>query len=67
MLKELSLLKWQEKATKLASDDAISRVTQHQENVADLEKNLASERLFVTNVQNFFPPHHIFPEQAYWL
>ncbi|KAJ1263499.1 hypothetical protein BS78_09G189500 [Paspalum vaginatum] len=44
MLKELSLLKWQEKATKLASDDAISRVTQCQENVSDLEKNLASER-----------------------
>ncbi|CAN6332537.1 unnamed protein product [Urochloa humidicola] len=44
MLKELSLLKWQEKATKLASDDAISRVAQFQENVADLEKNLASER-----------------------
>ncbi|XP_066363089.1 structural maintenance of chromosomes protein 4-like [Miscanthus floridulus] len=44
MLKELSLLKWQEKATKLASDDAISRVNQCQENVADLEKNLASER-----------------------
>nr|CAB3461071.1 unnamed protein product [Digitaria exilis] len=44
MLKELSLLKWQEKATKLASDDAISRVAQCQENVADLEKNLAAER-----------------------
>lgn len=44
MLKELLLLKWQEKATKLASDDAISRVNQCQENVADLEKNLAAER-----------------------
>ncbi|KAK3135188.1 hypothetical protein QOZ80_5BG0415790 [Eleusine coracana subsp. coracana] len=44
MLKELSLLKWREKATKLASDDATSRVAQLQENVADLGKNLASER-----------------------
>ncbi|XP_062181355.1 structural maintenance of chromosomes protein 4 [Phragmites australis] len=44
MLKELSLLKWQEKATKLASDDATSRVAQLHENVADLENNLASER-----------------------
>jgi hypothetical protein len=46
MLKELSLLKWREKATKLASDDATSRVAQLQENVADLQKDLASERLF---------------------
>ncbi|TVU20023.1 hypothetical protein EJB05_36210 [Eragrostis curvula] len=44
MLKELSLLKWREKATTLASDDATSRVAQIQENVADLEKNLSSER-----------------------
>ncbi|KAG2619208.1 hypothetical protein PVAP13_3NG140858 [Panicum virgatum] len=44
MLKELSLLKWREKATKLACDDAESRVAQCQENVADLEKNLAYER-----------------------
>lgn len=54
MLKELSLLKWKEKATKLASDDAISRVAQCQDNVANLEKNLASERLFVTDEQCFF-------------
>lgn len=46
MLKELSLLKWQDKATQLASDDATSRVAEIQENVADLEKNLASERSF---------------------
>ena len=51
MLKEFSLLKWREKATKLACDDAESRVAQCQENVADLEKNLASERLFVTDGQ----------------
>uniref|UniRef100_A0A0D9WI72 Structural maintenance of chromosomes protein n=1 Tax=Leersia perrieri TaxID=77586 RepID=A0A0D9WI72_9ORYZ len=44
MLKELSLLKWQEKATTLASDDATSHVAQLHDNVAELEKNLASER-----------------------
>jgi structural maintenance of chromosome 4 len=44
MLKELLLLKWQEKTTTMASEDATSHVTQLQENVTDLEKNLASER-----------------------
>ncbi|KAK3138382.1 hypothetical protein QOZ80_5AG0368160 [Eleusine coracana subsp. coracana] len=44
MLKELSLLKWQEKATKLASDDATSRVEQLHENVENLETNLRSKR-----------------------
>uniref|UniRef100_A0A452ZFG6 SMC hinge domain-containing protein n=1 Tax=Aegilops tauschii subsp. strangulata TaxID=200361 RepID=A0A452ZFG6_AEGTS len=44
MLKELLLLKWQEKATTMASDDATSHVTQLEENVTDLAKNLASER-----------------------
>ncbi|KAL6839198.1 hypothetical protein ACP4OV_030870 [Aristida adscensionis] len=44
MLKELSLLKWQEKSMVLASDDATSRVAQLHENVEDLEKNLSSER-----------------------
>lgn len=60
MLKELSLLKWQEKATKLASDDAISRVAQCQENVADLEKNLAAERLFVRWTVFFNKKIHVF-------
>ena len=44
MLKELALLKWQEKATKLASDDAISHVSELQENVTMLEENLKMER-----------------------
>ncbi|KAM0839402.1 hypothetical protein ACQ4PT_060337 [Festuca glaucescens] len=44
MLKELLLLKWQEKATTMASDDATSHVTQLKDNVTDLEKNLTSER-----------------------
>ncbi|OAY83225.1 Structural maintenance of chromosomes protein 4 [Ananas comosus] len=44
MLKELSLLKWQEKATKLSSDDAATRVILLQEDVSNLETNLTSER-----------------------
>ncbi|WOL08544.1 structural maintenance of chromosomes protein 4 [Canna indica] len=44
MLKELSLLKWKEKATKLASDDASSHVIEFQEKVSNLEDNLATER-----------------------
>ncbi|CAL9187640.1 unnamed protein product [Musa hybrid cultivar] len=44
MLKELSLLKWQEKATKLASDDAASHVIKLQEKVSNLEENLMTER-----------------------
>lgn len=44
MLKELSLLKWQEKATKLASDDATSRVEQLHKNVENLEADLVSKR-----------------------
>lgn len=53
-------MKWQEKATKLASDDAISRVAQCQENVADLEKNLAAERLFVRWTVFFLNKLHVF-------
>lgn len=45
MLKELTLTQWQEKATKLASEDASSRVTELEENVLKLEENLANERL----------------------
>ncbi|KAL5999449.1 Structural maintenance of chromosomes protein 4 [Asimina triloba] len=44
MLKELTLLKWQEKATKLASDDAESRIADMQVNVSSLEENLKGER-----------------------
>lgn len=45
MLKELTLFKWQEKATKLASEDANSHVTELQQNVSKLEENLKIERL----------------------
>ncbi|KAK1305515.1 Structural maintenance of chromosomes protein 4 [Acorus calamus] len=44
MLKELMLLKWQEKSTKLASDDAVLHVSELQENLTGLEENLKSEK-----------------------
>lgn len=44
MLKELSLLKWQEKATILASADNDTKIKELQENVTLLEENLNTER-----------------------
>ncbi|CAJ2635956.1 unnamed protein product [Trifolium pratense] len=44
MLKELSLLKWQEKATKLAVDDTSGKMDEVQVGVATLEENLKAER-----------------------
>ncbi|TKY50255.1 Structural maintenance of chromosomes protein 4 [Spatholobus suberectus] len=44
MLKELSLLKWQEKATKLAIDDTGGKMDELQGKVATLEENLKAER-----------------------
>ncbi|KAG4393459.1 hypothetical protein GLYMA_03G087801v4 [Glycine max] len=44
MLKELSLLKWQEKATKFALDDTGGKMDELQGNVATLEENLKAER-----------------------
>lgn len=44
MLKELSLLKWQEKATILASADNTSKIEELQKNVVILEENLNTER-----------------------
>lgn len=44
MLKELSLLKWQEKATKLASDKNVTEVAELQETVSNLEANVKIER-----------------------
>jgi len=44
MLKELSLLKWQEKATKLALDDTSGKMDELQGNVVTLEENLKAER-----------------------
>lgn len=44
MLKELSLSKWQEKATKLALDDTGGKMDELQGNVSVLEENLKAER-----------------------
>ncbi|XP_015583967.1 structural maintenance of chromosomes protein 4 [Ricinus communis] len=44
MLKELSLLKWQEKATKLAYEDNGAKMVEMQANVTSLEENLSAER-----------------------
>ncbi|CAJ1946988.1 unnamed protein product [Sphenostylis stenocarpa] len=44
MLKELFLLKWQEKATKLAFDDTSGKMDELQGNVVTLEDNLKAER-----------------------
>ncbi|KAH1076071.1 hypothetical protein GLYMA_19G022800v4 [Glycine max] len=44
MLKELSLLKWQEKATKFALDDTGGKMDELQGNVVTLEENLKAER-----------------------
>lgn len=44
MLKELLLLKWQEKATNLASEDTSQKMVDLQEKVSKLEENLKNER-----------------------
>ncbi|KAK9135493.1 hypothetical protein Syun_014823 [Stephania yunnanensis] len=44
MLKDLSLFKWREKATKLASEDAASHMIQQREKVFSLEEQLKNER-----------------------
>lgn len=44
MLKELSLLKWQEKATSLASKDNGTKILELQTNISGLEENLKTER-----------------------
>ncbi|OIT06490.1 PREDICTED: structural maintenance of chromosomes protein 4 [Nicotiana attenuata] len=44
MLKELSLLKWQEKATNLAFEDNSARISEMQESISGQEENLKIER-----------------------
>lgn len=44
MLKELSLLKWREKATALAHEDTGTKMVELQEKVSGLEENLKTER-----------------------
>ena len=43
MLKEMSLLKWQEKATTLAHEYTNTRMVGSQEKVSSLEENLKTE------------------------
>lgn len=45
MLKELSLLKWQEKASKLASEENDAQSVEFQANILGLEESLKAERL----------------------
>ena len=47
MLKELSLLKWQEKATKLAHEDTDTKLVEIQANVASLDENLKTGRFML--------------------
>ncbi|GMH05121.1 hypothetical protein Nepgr_006961 [Nepenthes gracilis] len=44
MLKELSLLKWQEKATTLAAEENCAKISELQNNLSSLEENLKGER-----------------------
>lgn len=44
MLKELSLLKWQEKAVKFASEDNAMKTEEIQKTASGLQENLTSER-----------------------
>lgn len=44
VLKELTLLKWQEKGTVLAHDEASSNVNELQRNLTNMEENLKNER-----------------------
>lgn len=44
MLKELSLLKWKEKASALAYEDTSTKMDKLQEEKSGLEENLKNER-----------------------
>lgn len=44
MLKELSHLKWQEKATKMAYEDTVAKITEQKESLQSLESSLKDER-----------------------
>lgn len=46
MLKELSLLKWQEKATGLASENNITEIAEVQATVSSLEANVKTGRWY---------------------
>lgn len=44
MLRELSLMKWQEKATTLAYEDSNDKMVEMQTNLSSLEENLSRQR-----------------------
>ncbi|WZZ01622.1 hypothetical protein YC2023_073950 [Brassica napus] len=44
MLKELSYLKWQEKATKMAHEDTLAKITEQKESLQNLENSLKNDR-----------------------
>lgn len=44
MLKELTHLKWQEKATKMAYEDTVAKISEQQQSLESLENNLKDER-----------------------
>jgi structural maintenance of chromosome 4 len=45
MLKELSHLKWQEKATKMAYEDTVAKITEQRDSLQNLENSLKDERV----------------------
>ncbi|KAJ4900913.1 Structural maintenance of chromosomes protein 4 [Raphanus sativus] len=44
MLKELSYLKWQEKATKMAHEDTLAKIAEQKESLQNLENSLKNDR-----------------------
>lgn len=44
MLKELTHLKWQEKATKMAYEDTVAKISEQQQILESLKNNLKDER-----------------------
>lgn len=44
MLKELTNLKWQEKATQMAYENTVAKISEQQQSLQSLENNLKDER-----------------------
>lgn len=57
MLKELSLMKWQEKATKLAHEDTSKKMVEVEANLTSLEENLKTKRFVLVkkSIKFHFP------------
>ncbi|KAL4568471.1 hypothetical protein LXL04_024084 [Taraxacum kok-saghyz] len=52
MLKELSLLKWQERGVKFASEENATKMEEIQKNTSDLQENITSEREKIQGSKN---------------